>query len=429
MRILHVRLNCENDVIALSSILGCNVKNASRIEMLKDQPNLFGWKYMFDILRRQQPRVEKEIDISEFEWEGMPEYYSKSIHAYEYFEFHTNLSCDELSELFEQPITDKTKSLWYPKLEKKEWTGKVWYSEFDLQPQYPIYIISKGRPHTCKTAQSLEWMGLDYYIVVEPQEFKTYQAIWGHRVIQGDFDTTTRSSIPVRNWVDNHCTHDKYWLMDDNINYFYILNNNERWRAKTGAIFLAVEDFVARHSNIALAGLNKLGFCKPFTRTSPYVLNTRVYSCTLMDKTLNEEIKIDGQLWRGRYNEDTDLNIRFLKQGYCTVNFQWCMGDKATTQRLKGGNTDSVYVDGDNRLAFAQSLVDQHPDIVRVSEKWGRFHHHVDWEVFQQQLIKSKCKFVRDYGLFLGDYNDGITIPIPNRDLWGHVIPPLIPQN
>ena len=76
-------------------------------------------------------------------------------------------------------------------------------------------------------------------------------------------------------------------------------------------------------------------------------------------------------------NEDTDLNIRFLKAGYCTINFQMFLGDKATTMTIKGGNTDSVYTDGDNRLLFAQSLQKQHPDVVTISQKWGRCHHHL----------------------------------------------------
>ena len=35
------------------------------------------------------------------------------------------------------------------------------------------------------------WMGVDFYIVVEPNEIGPYQSIYGNRVITGDFDTTT----------------------------------------------------------------------------------------------------------------------------------------------------------------------------------------------------------------------------------------------
>ena len=406
MRKIRVRLDSQESVNKLSERFGYDLTNAKRVEHLKDEPNLFGFEYMTTIERYdKQPKNGKWLDLSKYEWEGMPEYKSRKIVSFALFELNTNLSSLELSKLFEQPITDKTKSIWYPQLERKPLNEYAWRSRYDLNPNYPIYIISKGRWKTCKTAKTLDWMNIDYRIVVEPEEANEYSRIWGDRVLVGDFDTTTRSSIPVRNWVDEHCQSEKYWLMDDNINYFYILNNNQSLRCKTGAMFLAMEDFANRFKNIALVGMNKLGFCKPTDRVSPYVLNTRVYSCTLLDKSLNESIKDNGILWRGRYNEDTDLNIRFLNKGYCTVNFQMFLADKTTTMRTKGGNTDTVYTDDDKRLKFAQSLVNQHPDIVKVVEKWGRYHHSVDWSVFTQQLEKNAdTSPFRDYGLYLDNF-------------------------
>ena len=53
---------------------------------------------------------------------------------------------------------------------------------------------------------------------------------------------------------------------------------------------------------------------------------------------------------------------------------------------MKGGNTDELYKD-DGRLKMAESLRDQHPDIVTITQKWGRPQHQVDYKVFKQQLI------------------------------------------
>jgi hypothetical protein len=50
---------------------------------------------------------------------------------------------------------------------------------------------------------------------------------------------------------------------------------------------------------------------------------------------------------------------------------------------MKGGNTDNVYNGGDHRLAFAQSLKDQHPDCVEVTWKFNRWHHEVDYSKFK----------------------------------------------
>ena len=73
---------------------------------------------------------------------------------------------------------------------------------------------------------------------------------------------------------------------------------------------------------------------------------------------------------------------------------------------MKGGNTDNVYTDGDNRLKFAQSLVDQHPDVVKLTWKFNRYHHQVDYKQFKQnKLIKTDIQHTYDkinnYGMKL----------------------------
>ncbi len=113
-------------------------------------------------------------------------------------------------------------------------------------------------------------------------------------------------------------------------------------------------------------------------------LNRRVYSCILLTNTLPE------YRWRGRYNEDTDLSIRFLKAGYCTALFNHYLCMKVGTMRMKGGNTEELYLlpDGtDGRQLMAESLVEQHPDIARVSWKWGRPQHHVNYEPFRNNKL------------------------------------------
>ena len=62
--------------------------------------------------------------------------------------------------------------------------------------------------------------------------------------------------------------------------------------------------------------------------------------------------------------------------------------------RMKGGNTDSVYAETDNRLEFAQSLVDQHPDVAKVTKKFGRWHHHVNYKPFKSNSLKLVEGFV-----------------------------------
>ena len=51
--------------------------------------------------------------------------------------------------------------------------------------------------------------------------------------------------------------------------------------------------------------------------------------------------------------------------------------------RINGGNTDELYKNG--RLEFAQSLQKQHPDVVQVVQKYGRWHHQVDYSSFKKK--------------------------------------------
>jgi len=138
-------------------------------------------------------------------------------------------------------------------------------------------------------------------------------------------------------------------------------------------------------------------------RLTPFLLNSRVYSCILLDTSLPHR-------WRGRYNEDTDLSLRLLKDGYCTMLFRSLLMDKGTTvgvrnaKPLPGGNTDNVYNSGDHRRAFAESLRDQHPDCVEVVWKFNRWHHSVDYAPFKKNRLIQKegvvpTEAIDDYGM------------------------------
>ena len=132
-------------------------------------------------------------------------------------------------------------------------------------------------------------------------------------------------------------------------------------------------------------------------KSPPFILNTRVYSNMLI-KT--------GIPYRNRatYNDDTDLCLRVLKDGLCTVLFCAFLAKKIATMKVGGGNTP-IY-QGDGRLKMAQSLQRQHSDIVTITRKWGRWQHQVDYRPFKaNKLIKKKGvvipEGVDNYGMVL----------------------------
>ncbi len=254
-----------------------------------------------------------------------------------------------------------------------------------LFPKYPIYVISKGRWDCLQTPSALDRLGLSYKVVIEPVELDHYSAVIdSDKILVLPFSDLGKGSIPARNWVMEHSAsrgEKRHWILDDNISGFGYQKGGRRVNSVcNGDFFRRCEDFVDRYENIAMAGI-RYRFHHNYVK-SPFFLNTRIYSCILLDNSLDLR-------WRGRFNEDTDLSLRILKKDLCTLLFTWCYCNKAASMTMKGGNTDTLYVHTDDRKEFAQSLVDQHPDVVRMVRRYNRWHHEVNYEPFRKNRLKK----------------------------------------
>ena len=273
----------------------------------------------------------------------------------------------------------RQRGIWYPARPYRRYDEKR--TEELPVGKYPIYVISKGRADSRLTSKALEELGLPYKIVVEPQEYDAYaEHIAADRILQLPFSNLGQGSIPARNWVWEHALAAgarRHWILDDNIADFARMNYSVHRKVWNENPFIPCETFVDRYENVGLAGMQYRGFA---SGSAPFRLNTRIYSCILIDNALPFR-------WRGRYNEDTDLSLRVLKAGYCTVLFYAYMCHKMQSMTMKGGNTDELYVD-DGRLRMAESLREQHPDCVTVSWKWGRPQHHVDYSAFRFNKLR-----------------------------------------
>ena len=287
-----------------------------------------------------------------------------------------------------------------------------------MQSRYPIYIISKGRPDSRLTVKSLDAMGAMYRVVIEESEYDDYAAVINPNkllVLPEGFRENPKwarrcentgllgGSIPVRNWVWEHSIaegHKRHWILDDNIWHFYRAHNNRKTKVLTPTPFRVCEDFTDRYTDVKMSGMNYANLCPGYSKRPPYYHNTRVYSCILLANDVYE----NGELyWRGKYNEDTDLSLRLMKAGYHTYLFNAFVCGKCATLTMEGGNTKEVYgidqvgtkydrtgSDFDHRRAFAESLHAQHPGEVRITQKFGRWHHHIDYRVFQNKKPTKK---------------------------------------
>jgi hypothetical protein len=325
-------------------------------------------------------------------WLGMPEYDQQNLMPFKSIKVHflNREDQDAFAAIMGQTITEYTQFIWYPKAEIGRISDKRYVTNEPKIPRYPIYVISKGRWESRLTAKSLEAIDVAYRIVIEPQEYDEYSAVIDpHKILVLPFANLGQGSIPARNWVWEHSIkegHERHWILDDNINGFYRLNKNLKVPVSTGSTFCATEDFADRFTNIALCGFNYFMFAKRKDAIPPFVLNTRIYSCILIQNDLSHR-------WRGRYNEDTDLSLRVLKDGFCTVLFNAFLAMKQTTMTMGGGNTDELYK-GDGRLVMAESLKQQHPDVVKVTRKWNRWQHSVNYRPFAVNKLILRCGVV-----------------------------------
>lgn len=293
-----------------------------------------------------------------------------------------------------------------------------------MNPRYPLYIPSKGRWDTRLTSKALERMSVPYHIVVESQEYDRYAAVIDPAkilvldpVYQRDYDTfwpleegQSKGSGPARNFIWDHAVasgHPWHWIMDDNISDFYRFNHNREYPIRDGAGFRIMEEFCERYENVVMAGPQYQSFTVKRKAHAPITLNTRIYSCNLIRNDLPFR-------WRGRYNEDTDLSLRMLKAGWCTVLFNAFLQKKVGTQRLKGGNTDELYANG--TLDKSRMLVQMHPDVARLVWKFNRWHHHVDYRKFRKNRLIRRSDVeipdgVNEYGMRLVKLNGATPTP------------------
>jgi hypothetical protein len=268
------------------------------------------------------------------------------------------------------------------------------------QNKYPIYVISKNRSESMYTSRSLDEMGVNHTIAVEPQDIEPYKQAFKNfgittaTLLELPFSNHGMGSGPSRNacWEDSiEKGHKRHWILDDNIQDFYRLHNNTRYRVKSPVYFRVMEDFVDRYKNVRLAGPRYRFFCASDQKYPAFIKNTHIMSTILIDNSLDIR-------WRSKYNEDIDLSLRVLKDGGCTILFNAFLQGKCATQTVSGGNTEEVYQADqldyeDTTQEKTMVLYNLHPDVVRVVKRYGRWHHDVNYDRFQI----NKLRFIDDF--------------------------------
>lgn len=226
--------------------------------------------------------------------------------------------------------------------------------------QYPIYIPSKARPKKI-TAAALEASGLNYLVVVEPQDWPDYLEIFPPaRLLK--LPENDQGIHYVRNFCKIHSRREGWeyhWQMDDNIRDFRIRRDNKNVKCEAINVLSASEEYVREYDNIGILGLCHVGFA--FARKNAVDVNKQVYSCVLV----NNHVPVN---WRPDVVEDTDYSLQVLEQEMCTLLInRFCIG-KETTTTNSGGNDNS----DEWRMKRSLGLQKYWPGAFTITEQYGR---------------------------------------------------------
>lgn len=275
-----------------------------------------------------------------------------------------------------------------------------------MNPNYPIFIPTKGRAKTPYTIRAFQRLNIPFSIVIEKQDFEAYSdVVKPEQIIV--LPHQNKGLTVTRNWIWDYAQHELkvpyFWTFDDNIKEFYRLHKNIQYRVTNGTFLRVIEDFATRYENLIICGMAYKMFVPRREKQPPLILNTRVYS--------NMFIKADAPYRNVTfYNDDTDLCLRVLKDGNCTCQFVAFLAEKIATMQVKGGMTD-YYEQTNRRKEFAEELQRAHPDVTKVVWKFNRWHHQVDYSKFRKNRLRLKPgvvipEGVNNYGMVLVDKNE-----------------------
>lgn len=344
-------------------------------------------------------RIESKLwtDTAQFSNDGWNTYITFEI------KFNTQKDLIDFIKKIKVTVSLNLPYISFPPKEPKKW--KYWWvcKNKDVQPKYPIYVISKGRADSRLTIKCLERINVPYHVVIEPQDLPLYSFfIDPKKILVLPYSNRGNGPGEARNWCWEHSKklgYKRHWVMDDNIVDFYRLYNHRKLPIADGGMFRVCEEFVDRFENVPLAGLQYDFFTIANSPYPPFVFNTRIYSVLLIENSCEYR-------WRGKYNEDTILSLDILKHNskkpfnindktwkgdLCTIQFNCLLQQKSPTQKLKGGNTDEFYAK-EGTYNKSRMLEVVHPDVSKVVWRYGRYHHQVNYLPFennQYKLIKN----------------------------------------
>lgn len=255
--------------------------------------------------------------------------------------------------------------------------------------KYPVFIVSKGRADISYTANMFKEDNVRYKILIEAQEHEEYLKHHEASTLEVlPFSNTGLGSYPARNYAKElakKMNAEYHWVFDDNIRGACKFVKGSKVPCSSALAIDRAEKLNDMYENVAILAFNYRYFVATDAQKAFYV-NVHCYSCMLIKTNANIT-------WRLKYNEDVDLCLQALTQGYCTILLNaYCMNKTSTSAKLRGGNQTDLYKNNskDMKIQKADLLRKYWPQYVELKIRFNRPHHFVDWKKhFKHTLIRK----------------------------------------
>lgn len=229
--------------------------------------------------------------------------------------------------------------------------------------RWPIFVPTRGRATLHRTTRELDAAGLDYRLVIEPQEHATYARHHpAHRLLV--LDQNNRGIAYSRNWIKQRALEEgaaRHWQIDDDAQAFLLRRDGKPHRISARNALAVVEEVVDNCTNIGSACLSAAAYAFGHDKRAPIKYNGIVYGCILLRSSAPVTFQADVP-------EDCDATLQVLETGEVTMVFKRVVLQTIATMTTSGGNTETAYL-GDGRLERYRRLADAWPGMWKVSRR------------------------------------------------------------
>ena len=251
-------------------------------------------------------------------------------------------------------------------------------------PEFPIYIPSKGRSDITRgTTDMLDEAGIDYNVVVEPQDLVVYRQRYGDKAIV--LPANDRGNFYVRRYIHHLARkdgHHYHWQMDDDVRRFvYRSPVTKQTTVPVGKALRAIEQETLRFKNIGMSGTNQNSW-PPSKHASKF--NSFPVQCMLIRNDVKARYRCTG----GNL-VDLDFVLQVLTEGLCTIMFDHLRVDTPPIGTNQGG-CYTMYRDQSKMIAAAEQMVEWYPTLSYVEDEKGvHLRRNRIWSQFTQQPIRA----------------------------------------